>query len=514
MAQRDLKVVVSAKDEASSKLAKMNKSIQSGLKKTAIVAAAMGAALTLAVKKSVDAFMAQERAEKRLEQLTRQTTNATDEQIKSLKEQASALQQVGVIGDEVTIFGQSQLATFALQTDAIEKLTPAMLDMAASIKGVNTTQEDMINIGNMVGKVMGGQVGALSRVGVTFSEAQAEILKTGTEMEKAATLAEILEGNFGGLNKALAETSEGQLQQLKNSWGDMLEQIGEAVIPMLIDLMNQIKPVVDNLMNWISNNKELVGQIIKWSAIILPLLVILPLLTTAIGAVGTVMAFVAANPIVLIIAGITALIASIVLLIKNWDTAKVKIAEVWEKIKQAIFIQLEAIKILLIQFADWFLKIFFGVSLEEAVAAWRFFWDGMKQVAQMAVDFIMGIIEKIVGTILKVIQKLDELKERAKAGLSAAGGAIKGAAGKVAGVFRAQGGNVFPGQRVVVGEKGPEEVIFGKSGRVVPNNRLGGGGTVININLSGNTMLSDAPEVAEKIGDMIIGQLRLQTRLS
>lgn len=511
--ERDLKVVVTAKDEASSKLTKMNQSIQAGLKKTAIAAAAMGAALTVAVKKSVDAYMAQERAEKRLEQLTRQTTNATDDQIKSLKEQASALQQIGVIGDEITIFGQSQLATFALQTEAIKLLTPAMNDMAVSIKGVNVTQEDMINVGNMVGKVMGGQVGALSRVGVTFSQAQAEILKTGTEMERAAALAEILEGNFGGLNKALAETSEGQLAQLKNSWGDMLEQIGAAVIPMLVELMGSIKPIIDRLMVWISNNRELVGQMIKWSAIILPLLVILPLLTAAITAVGTALAFVAANPIVLIIAAIVGLIAAIVLLIKNWDKVKVKVAEVWQSIREAIFINIEAIKIMFRQFMDAVSGIL-SAGWIIIMEGWTSFWEGMKSVAQMAVDFIMGIVEKIAGTILKVIDKIEELKNKAKAGLSKVGGVISGAASTVAGVFRAGGGNVFPGQRVIVGERGPEEVEFNQSGRVIPTNRLTGGGTVININVSGNTMLADAPEVAERIGDMIIGQLRLQTRLS
>lgn len=513
MAERDLKVVVTAKDQASSKLAKMNKSIQAGMKKTAIVAAAAGAALAVGISKSVKAFQAQERAEKRLEQLTKQTTGATDDQIKALKDQASALQEVGVIGDEVTIFGQSQLATFALQTDAIGVLTPAMLDMAASIKGVNTTQEDMINIGNMVGKVMGGQVGALSRVGVTFSEAQAEIIKTGTEMEKAATLAEILSGNFGGLNEALAETSEGQMQQLKNSFGDMLEVIGEAVIPMLLELVDKIKPIIASASIWITNNKELVGTMVKWMAIILPILVILPLLVTAITAVGTVMLFVAANPIVLIIGALVALGAAIILLIKNWDQVKAKALEVWESIKKAIAIQIEAIKIMLGDWAVWILTNIFGVQLEKAQALWEGFWGMMIAIVKGVVGIINNILDSIADKIVGVINKIAELAKNAKAGLSKVGGAISAGGGAAFGL-RASGGNVFKGQTAIVGEQGAEAVEFGQSGRVIPNNRLGGGGTTIQVNVTGNTLLSEAPEIAEKLGDMIIGQLRLQTRLS
>ena len=44
------------------------------------------------------------------------------------------------------------------------------------------------------------------------------------------------------------------------------------------------------------------------------------------------------------------------------------------------------------------------------------------------------------------------------------------------GGFRAQGGPVNAGTPYVVGEKGPEVIVPGRSGVVIPNNRLGGGG--------------------------------------
>ena len=51
-----------------------------------------------------------------------------------------------------------------------------------------THLEQAAQIGSMLGKVMEGQTGALSRYGYKFDEAQEKILKTGTEAERAAVL--------------------------------------------------------------------------------------------------------------------------------------------------------------------------------------------------------------------------------------------------------------------------------------------------------------------------------------
>jgi hypothetical protein len=47
---------------------------------------------------------------------------------------------------------------------------------------------------------------------------------------------------------------------------------------------------------------------------------------------------------------------------------------------------------------------------------------------------------------------------------------------------KAVGGMVSAGQAVRVGEMGSEVFIPGTSGQIIPNNKLGGGGTIININ--------------------------------
>lgn len=171
-------------------------------------------------------------AETKLAAVMKNTKGVTDKQIQSVKDYASVQQNLGVIGDEVQLSGVQQLATYQLQSSTLKKLMPGMNDLLSQQKGLNATQQDAANIGNMFGKVMNGQVGALSRAGINFTKAQEKVLKYGTEQEKAATLAEVLQMNVGGVNKALAETDQGKIQQATNAFGDMKEEIGKKIIPL------------------------------------------------------------------------------------------------------------------------------------------------------------------------------------------------------------------------------------------------------------------------------------------
>jgi phage-related minor tail protein len=51
-----------------------------------------------------------------------------------------------------------------------------------------------------------------------------------------------------------------------------------------------------------------------------------------------------ANPISIVIIAIAALVAAIVLLVKNWDTVKEKVIEVWNNMKETIQNTVEAVK--------------------------------------------------------------------------------------------------------------------------------------------------------------------------
>ena len=172
------------------------------------------------------AYAIQQEAETKLASNMRNTIGASDAEIQSIKDLCSAQQQLGVIGDEVQLAGAQELAVHVRHTETLKTLIPAMNDMIAKEKGLSATQESATNIAKMLGKVMDGQVTVLRRYGITASDAQLEVLKLGTEAERAAVLSQLIADKMGGVNRELAKTSSGQVQQLTNAMGDLGEQVG------------------------------------------------------------------------------------------------------------------------------------------------------------------------------------------------------------------------------------------------------------------------------------------------
>ena len=172
-------------------------------------------------------YQQQEIVETQLTTVMRQRMNATDAEIDSIKQLASEQQKLGVVGDEVQLAGAQQVATFLKEKSSIDTLLPAMNNLLAQQHGVNSTTNDAVSVANLMGKAMQGQVSALTRVGITFSEAEAQVLKYGTESERAAVLAQVITNNVGDMNAQLAATDSGKQAQLANKLGDIKERLGE-----------------------------------------------------------------------------------------------------------------------------------------------------------------------------------------------------------------------------------------------------------------------------------------------
>lgn len=197
--------------------------------------------------KSVQAFNESTAATTKLRTNMLNVKGATDEHVKSLEGLAAQLQSVGVIEDDVIKAGMSQLATFNLQSKTIETLTPKITDMVAQLKGHNATAEDMVGINNLVGKVMTGNVSALSRYGVTLSDNQKKLLENGNETQRAAVLTEVLSQNYGKVNEALRKTPQGIITGLKNDFGDLMEVVGEAIMTAIIPFAEAFSKLVAGL---------------------------------------------------------------------------------------------------------------------------------------------------------------------------------------------------------------------------------------------------------------------------
>ena len=89
---------------------------------------------------------------------------------------------------------------------------------------------------------------------------------------------------------------------------------------------------------------------------------------------------------------------------------------------------------------------------------------------------------RVIVAIAKMIAQMAILRAF---GAGTVGGALGG--GLVTGLLSgfAEGGDVQGGKPIIVGEKGPELYVPRSSGTIVPNNKLGGGGASVNVNLGG-----------------------------
>ncbi len=211
-------------------------------------------ALTRYVGESKNAYMEESVEVAKLQQIMANTMGVRGNEIDSILKLTSAQQKLGVIGDETQLTGAQELSTYLTQKESLEKLLPAMNDMLAQQYGLNATQEQASNIGMMLGKVMLGQTGALSRYGYAFDEAQEKILKTGTEAERAAVLFDVVNEAVGGVNEALAKTPEGKLKQQANNMGDLQERVGKLAVEAqaaFTPVIAAIGNIMDKVLTWL-----------------------------------------------------------------------------------------------------------------------------------------------------------------------------------------------------------------------------------------------------------------------
>lgn len=306
------------------------------------IATALSLPLVAGIKKSMDAYGVQAAAETKLTEIYKTRMGASDDAAKKTMELASALQRQGVVGDEVTLSGAQQLATFAKMPGTVDKLIPAMDNLLVQQKGVNATQQDATSIANMMGKVMMGQTGALKRAGVTFDENQEKIMKYGTEEEKAATLAEVITQNVGNMNETFAQTDAGKIQQMKNSMGDLAEKVGGMLAPALANLASMISaniiPKVEGFLNFMSANPIFANIIVGITGVLAvggPLLVIIGSIVSAIGTISGALGgltLAAAAPV----AAVVGLVAAFAAIYANSETLRSAISNAGMAIMTAL----------------------------------------------------------------------------------------------------------------------------------------------------------------------------------
>ena len=432
------------------------------------------AAMITSGKKLLELSATQENAERKLIEIYKTRMGVNKQAAQSTMELASALQKQGVIGDEVTLSGAQQLATYAKYPSTINKLLPAMDDLLVQQKGYNATAEDATGIANLFGKAMMGQTGALKRVGISFTEEQEKVLKFGTEEEKAAMLAEVVTQNVGHMNKVFAETDEGKMAQLRNTFGDMGERLGVILLPalgQLADFINaHILPALEKMMQFLEKHPAIAKFAVALTvllAVLGPLLIIFGALASAIGSIMSLVwilgpAFAAlAGPVGIAIGIIAALIAVGVLLYKNWDTIKAKAQAAWTAIQNAVQVVVNRIRTNFNTLKATLTALWNGIKTT-ASTVWNAIKTAITSPIQTAMNTVKTIINKIKGFFPLKVGKIFsgmKLPHFSIKGSPPFGIGGKGVKPSISVDWYAQGG-IFNSPSIIgVGEAGPEAVL-------------------------------------------------------
>ena len=212
--------------------------------------------------------------------------------------QASELQSRSVLGDEVIIGQQAYLASLGMTEAQIGKVIEAAAQLSAA---TGMTLESAVK---NLAKTFGGLTGELGESIPKLKEFTTEQLKNGEAVDF------ILE-NYKGFAETAAKEGLGAVKQLKNAWGDFLEQIGSTMLPAVNNLAQALSRAVGVLQSMSPLSQKLIIAIGGIAAAIGPL-------SLAIGGVIKMLPMMAAgftamlSPVGLVVAAILALGAAFV----------------------------------------------------------------------------------------------------------------------------------------------------------------------------------------------------------
>ena len=360
----------------------------------------------------------QTQAEQKLAEIYKSRMGVGKKAVKSTLQLASAQQKAGVVGDEVQLAAAQQLATYAKYPSTVNTMLPALNDLLVQQKGLNGTQEDATSLANLFGKAMMGQTGALKRAGISFTEAQEEVLKYGTEEEKAATIAEVVQQNVGNMNEEFAKTDAGKIQQAKNALEDMGEEIGAILLPAVADLVSwmqdNLMPKIQQFIDFMKEHPQIAKFALAFTLIIAALGPVLVVVGSFLSIIGNIIliapvlgsAFsLLAGPVGIVIAAIAAAVGIGIALYKNWDTIKAKAAEVWAAVQNAVAVVVGRVKTNF-NTLKTALSTVWNTIKTTASTVWNGIKTAITQPIQTAVGTIKGIINKIKGFFPLKLKKL------------------------------------------------------------------------------------------------------------
>ena len=276
----------------------------------------------------------------------------------------------------------------------MRSLNDILGDLNTSMDGMTAAEKSNI-IGQIFNKTDLSSVNALlANTGTTWDELQQSIVDS------------------GGAAQQMADTQldnlQGQITILKSALEGLAISFGELLLPAIKMIVGWVQKFVDWLNGMDEGTKKVITTVALLAAALGPVLIVVGKVVSAVGTIMTIVPKVAgvintvktafaalnttmlANPIFLIIAAITALVAAFIYLWNTNEDFRQFWINLWENVKEVAIAVWEAI------------KNFFAAAWEAISSTAQAVWNGIK-------DFFSGLwegIKTIFSTVVEVIKTI------------------------------------------------------------------------------------------------------------
>jgi hypothetical protein len=350
---------------------------------------------------------------------------------------------------DITQVIEAQTSAFRGEYDALQRFVP-------TINAATVEQKALAMTGKTTTKELTAQEKALAVQTLMFEGAG----------EAAGDFARTSDGVANSQRKATAEA-----ENASSELGEGLQPVMKKVTEVTTTLSKKFSNLSDGWQNAI-----VIGGLLLFT--LGPLVGAIGAVVTVVGALSGALTFLAANPVVLIIAAIVALGVGLVVAYKKCETFRNIVDAAFRVVVSgAEFMRDMVIGAIRFMVDKWLAAAEWIVKGAAAAFGWVPGIGGKLKAAARAVEefrddvngALGGIGDKEVKVNVKLINDLPEDQRNAVIGAMIA--------------QRAAGGPVKGGTPYLVGEKGPELFVPSSSGGIVPNHKLGGAaaGVVVNV---------------------------------
>lgn len=401
MADKILKLIISAVDDASRTLDKIGGNVQtlsSQMTKAGAVIAGMGAAIT-----GVGVVLVKEAAKFEQYGVAFETMLGSAEQATKTLAELKDFAKKTPFNLEELVDGSKRLMAYGMEANELIPTLQMLGNITAGV-GREKLPQLILAFGQVKAatRLTGMELRQFSETGVPMLDALAKKFgKTAREIQDMVSSGDI---SYGDVKQALVEmtteggkffnlmekqslTAAGKFSNLQDALQQTAVQLGNALLPAVNAVLTAIIPFIEKLAAFASEHPKITLAIFAIGAGLLVLGTIITTVGLILGGLAAAAAAlgIAVLPLVLIIGGVVLaiglLIAAGYLLITHWDQIKAFVATTWENITTTI-------KTALTNIITWFQEL--PAKLGEAITT--FFTSTLPYIVGFGLGAIGGLI--------------------------------------------------------------------------------------------------------------------------